>query len=185
MDILRQGRTYPNKRLKDIMNNKFITICFILFAFFTASVFAYSLQAKEKKGVFYPNFLLHNSTSACMRGVVQLIIQYNPSLQNKYMPPAVQQQLLGHCSCVIDRIREKYTSQEYIEKMNDYLWIKEVWARAGTQCMTAGYLAGLVAKPTDNETKKDTKVEDNKTESLKPESKVEEIENEEPTIFQG
>ena len=60
------------------MNNKFITICFILFALFTASVFAFSLQAKEKKGVFYPNFLLHNSTSACMRGVVQMIVQYNP-----------------------------------------------------------------------------------------------------------
>ena len=167
------------------MNNKFITICFILFALFTASVFAFSLQAKEKKGVFYPNFLLHNSTSACMRGVVQMIVQYNPSLRNQYMPPAIQQQLLGHCSCVIDGIREEYSSQEYIEKMNDYLWIKEVWGRHGALCMTAGYLAGLVAKPTDNETKEDTKVEDNKTESLEPESKVEEIQNEEPTIFQG
>ena len=168
------------------MNNKFITICFILFAFFTASVFAFSLQAKEKKGEFYPNFLLHNSTSACIRGVVQMIVQYSPSLRNQYMPPAIQQQLLGHCSCVIDGIREEYTSQEYIEKMNDYLWVKEVWGRHGRLCMTAGYLAGLVEeKPTDNETKEDTKAEDNKTESLEPESKVEEIQNEEPTIFQG
>ena len=38
---------------------------------------------------------------------------------------------------------------------------------------------------TDNKTKEDTKVEDNKTESLKPKSNVEEIENEEATIFQG
>ena len=53
--------------------------------------------------------------------------------------------------------------------------------------MKAGYLAGIVQLPipTDNETKEDTKVEDNKTESLEPESSVEEIENEEPTIFQG
>ena len=167
------------------MNNKFITICFILFALFTASVFAFSLQASEKKDEFYPNFLLHNSTTACMRGFVQLIIQYNPSLQNQYMPPAVQQQLLGHCSCVIDSIRGEYTSQEYIEKMNDYLWIKNVWVIHGNQCMKAGYLAGLVAEPVDNKTKEDMKVEDNKTESLKPESKVEEIENEEATIFQG
>ena len=56
------------------MNNKFITICFILFAFFTVSVFAYSLQATEKEDEFYPNFLLHNSTSACMQGVVLLIV---------------------------------------------------------------------------------------------------------------
>ena len=120
-----------------------------------------------------------------MRGFVQLIIQYNPSLQNQYMPPAVQQQLLGHCSCVIDSIRGEYTSQEYIKKMNNYLWIKNVWAIHGNQCMKAGYLAGLVAEPVDNKTKEDMKVEDNKTESLKPESKVEEIENEEATIFQG
>ena len=167
------------------MNNKFITICFILFAFFTVSVFAYSLQATEKEDEFYPNFLLHNSTSACMQGVVQLIVQYNPTLKNQFIPPAVQQQLLGHCSCVIDGIRKEYTSLEYMKKMNDYLWIKEVWGRYGKQCMKAGYLAGLVAQPTDNETKEDTKVEDNKTESLEPKSKVEEIQNEEQTIFQG
>ena len=51
--------------------------------------------------------------------------------------------------------------------------------------MKAGYLAGIVAQPTDNETKENTKVEDNKTESLEPKSKVEEIQNEEQTIFQG
>ena len=169
------------------MNNKFITICFILFAFFTISVFAYSLQASEKKDEFYPNFLLYNSTTACMQGVVSLVISNNPSLKNQFIPPAVQQQLLGHCSCIVDRIRKVYTIQEYRKEVHDYLWIKTVWGKYGTECMKAGYLAGIVQLPipTDNETKEDTKVEDNKTESLKPESSVEEIENEEPTIFQG
>jgi len=51
--------------------------------------------------------------------------------------------------------------------------------------MKAGYLAGVIEIPTDNETKEDTKVEDNKTESLEPKSKVEKIQNEEPIIFQG
>jgi len=167
------------------MNNKFITICFILFAFFTVSVFAYSLQAAEKKDEIYPNFLLYNSTTACIQGVVQLIIRYNPTLKNQFIPPAIQQQLLGHCSCVIDRIRIEFTIQEYMKKVNDYLWIRGAWGIHGKQCMKAGYLAGLVAQPTDNETKEDTKVEDNKTESLEPKSKVEEIQNEEPIIFQG
>ena len=169
------------------MNNKFITICFILFAFFTASVFAFSLQASEKKDKFYPNFLLYNATSACMRGIVQLMVQFNPQLQNQYMPPAIQQQVLGHCSCIVDRIREVITIQEYRKEIHDYLWIRNVWGKYGRQCIKAGYLAGIVQLPipTDNETKEETKVEDNKTESLKPESKVEEIENEEPIIFQG
>ena len=159
------------------MNNKFITICFILFAF--------SLQAAEKKDEIYPNFLLYNSTTACIQGVVQLIMRHNPTLKNQFMPPAIQQQLLGHCSCVLDRIRVEFTIQEYMKKVNDYLWIRGVWGIHGKQCMKAGYLAGVIEIPTDNETKEDTKVEDNKTESLEPKSKVEEIQNEEQTIFQG
>ena len=167
------------------MNNKFITICFILFALFTASVFAFSLQATEKKDEIYPNFLLYNSTTACMQGLVQVVISNNPKLRNQFIPPAVQQQLLGHCSCVVDRIRKVYPLQEYLNEIHDYLWIKTVWGKYGAECMKAGYLAGIIQLPTDNKTKEDTKVEDNKTESLKPESNVEEIENEEPTIFQG
>ena len=167
------------------MNNKFITICFILFALFTASVFAFSLQAKEKKNEIYPNFLLYNSTTACMQGLVQVVISNNPKLRNQFIPPAVQQQLLGHCSCVVDRIRKVYPLQEYLNEIHDYLWIKTVWGKYGAECMKAGYLAGIIQLPTDNKTKEDTKVEDNKTESLKPESSVEEIENEEATIFQG
>ena len=38
---------------------------------------------------------------------------------------------------------------------------------------------------TDNTTKENPKVEDNKTESLEPESKGEKIQSEEPIIFQG
>ena len=167
------------------MNNKFITICFILFALFTASVFAFSLQAKEKKNEIYPNFLLYNSTTACMQGLVQVVISNNPKLRNQFIPPAVQQQLLGHCSCVVDRIRKVYPLQKYLNEIHDYLWIKTVWGKYGAECMKAGYLAGIIQLPTDNKTKEDTRVEDNKTESLKPESSVEEIENEEATIFQG
>ena len=169
------------------MNNKFITMCLILFALFTVTVFAWSVQAQEteKKDEFYPNFLLYNSTTACMQGVVTLVISNNPSLKNQFIPPAIQQQLLGHCSCIVDRIRKEITIQEYRKEIHDYLWIKTVWGKYGTECMKAGYLAGIIQLPTDNKTKEDTRVEDNKTESLKPESSVEEIENEEPTIFQG
>ena len=171
------------------MNNKFITMCLILFALFTVTVFAWSVQAQEteKKDEFYPNFLLYNSTTACMQGVVTLVISNNPSLKNQFIPPAIQQQLLGHCSCIVDRIRKEITIQEYRKEIHDYLWIKTVWGKYGTECMKAGYLAGIVQLPipTDNETKEDTKVEDNKTESLEPKSKVEKIQNEEPIIFQG
>ena len=137
---------------------------------------------KEEGKELYPNFLLYNSTQSCMRGIVQMLIQFNPQLRNQLIPPAAQQQILGHCSCVVDRIRLKYPIQEYYKKMGDFLWIRDVWGGYGTECMKAGYLAGLGIKYPEDE---DNKTEDNKTESPKPESKVEEELSDEPTIFQG
>ena len=137
---------------------------------------------KEEGKELYPNFLLYNSTQSCMRGIVQMLIQFNPQLRNQMIPPAAQQQILGHCSCVVDKIRLKYPIQEYYKKMGDFLWIRDVWGGYGTECMRAGYLAGLGIKYPEDE---DNKTEDNETESPKPESKVEEELSDEPTIFQG
>ena len=137
---------------------------------------------KEEGKELYPNFLLYNSTQSCMRGIVQMLIQFNPQLRNQLIPPAAQQQILGHCSCVVDKIRVKYSIQEYYKKMSDFIWIRDVWGGYGTECMKAGYLAGLGVKYPEDE---DNKTKDNKTESPKPESKIEEELSDEPTIFQG
>ena len=132
---------------------------------------------------YYPNFLLYNSTQSCMRGIVDLLITFNPQLRNQLIPPAIQQQILGHCSCVVDRIRIKYPIQEYYKNSNDFLWIRDVWGKYGRECTKAGYLAGLgIEYPKEKEKKVE---EDNKTESQEPESSVEEELSDEPTIFQG
>ena len=132
---------------------------------------------------YYPNFLLYNSTQSCMRGLVDLIVTFNPQLRNQIIPPAAQQQILGHCSCVVDKIRIKYPIQEYYKNSNDFLWIRDVWGKYGRECMKAGYLAGLgIEYPKEKEKKVE---EDNKTESQEPESNVEEELSDEPTIFQG
>ena len=132
---------------------------------------------------YYPNFLLYNSTQSCMRGLVDLIITFNPQLRNQLIQPAIQQQILGHCSCVVDRIRIKYPIQEYYKNSNDFLWIRDVWGKYGRECTKAGYLAGLgIEYPKEKEKKVE---EDNKTESQEPESSVEEELSDEPTIFQG
>ena len=91
----------------------------------------------------YPNFLLYNSTVGCFSGVVQLMIMLNPELAETPAPPAVQQQILAHCSCIMDKIRYKYTIQEYNSRINDFLWVKELWGKFGTECVKEGYLAGL------------------------------------------
>ena len=129
----------------------------------------------------YPNFLLYNATQSCMRGIVDLLITFNPQLRNQLIPPAVQQQILGHCSCVVDKIRMKYSIQEYYKNSSDFLWIRDVWGKYGNECMKAGYLAGLGIQYPEEKIKE----EDNKTESQEPESSVEEELSDEPTIFQG
>jgi len=136
------------------MNNKFITMCFILFAFFTISVFAYSLQAAEKRNI-YPNVLMYNSTASCIQGVVALLLASNPSMRNQMMPPAVMQQMIGHCSCVMDKIRLLHSVEEYFANMHDYVWIRNLWGKYGAECIDMGYLAGLVTKgkqSSDNKT---------------------------------
>jgi hypothetical protein len=136
------------------MNNKFITICFILFAFFTISVFAYSLQAAEKRSL-YPNVLMYNSTASCIQGVIALLLASNPNMRNQMMPPAVMQQMIGHCSCVMDKIRLLTSVEEYYANMHDYIWIRNMWGKYGAECIDMGYLAGLVTKgkqPPDNKT---------------------------------
>ena len=163
------------------MNNKFITMCFILFAFFTISVFAYSLQAAEKRNL-YPNVLMYNSTASCIQGVVALLLASNPSIGQQMMPPAVMQQMIGHCSCVMDKIRLLHSVEEYYANMHDYIWIRNMWGKYGAECIDMGYLAGLVTKgkqPSDNKTIEEPK-------ETKPIPKIEEPEETlNDTSFQG
>ena len=138
-------------------------------------------EVKEKVEVSdkYPNFLLYNSTTGCFSGVVQLMIMLNPELAQTPAPPAVQQQILAHCSCIMDRIRHKYTIHEYNSRINDFLWIKKLWGKFGTECAKEGYLAGLGIAPNGD-------VEDNKTiESPEQDSEEEEPLNGDETPFQG
>ena len=168
------------------MNNKFITMCFILFALFTVTVFAWSVQAQEtEKRNLYPNVLMYNSTASCIQGVVSLLLSSNPSLGQQMLPPAVMQQMIGHCSCVMDKIRLLITVEDYYANMHDYLWIRDLWGKYGAECIDMGYLAGLVTRdkkdkqPSDNQTTEEPK-------EIKPEPKInipEETLND--TSFQG
>ena len=107
------------------------------------------LQAADNSTVknIYPNYLLYNSTNSCVRGIVRLMIQLNPGLASAPVPPAVQQQMIGHCSCVMDKIRNELTIQEYFANMHDYEWLKELWGSHGQKCFDDGYLNGMGIRP--------------------------------------
>ncbi|MDP7368539.1 MAG: hypothetical protein QGH83_14930 [Candidatus Pacebacteria bacterium] len=109
----------------------------------------------DPKRNLYPNVLMYNSTASCIQGVVALLLSSNPSMRNQMMPPAVIQQMIGHCSCVMDKIRLLHSVEEYYANMHDYIWIRNMWGKYGAECIDMGYLAGLVTKgkqPSDNKT---------------------------------
>ena len=164
------------------MRLKIISILVFLFLMIPSV----NIQAEEKRNL-YPNVLMYNSTASCIQGVVALLLSSNPSLGQQMLPPAVMQQMVGHCSCVMDKIRLLVTVEEYYANMHDYLWIRNLWGKYGAECIDMGYLAGLVTKdkkPSDNKT-----TEESKPKPIEPEPEPEIQEPEETqnegTSFQG
>ena len=120
-----------------------------------------SVSIPAEKRNMYPNVLMYNSTASCIQGVVSLLLASNPNLRNQLLPPAVLQQLIGHCSCVMDKIRLLHSVEEYYANMHDYVWIRNLWGKHGADCVDMGYLAGLgigrKPLPSDNQTTEEPK----------------------------
>tara|TARA_B100000678_G_C17940729_1_gene395226 strand:- start:72 stop:563 length:492 start_codon:yes stop_codon:yes gene_type:complete len=163
------------------MRLKIISILVFLFLMIPSI----SISAEAKRNL-YPNVLMYNSTASCIQGVIALLLASNPTMRNQMMPPAVMQQMIGHCSCVMDKIRLLTSVEEYYANMHDYIWIRNMWGKYGAECIDMGYLAGLVTKgkqPSDNKT-----IE--KPKETKPIPKIEQPETEQlldnsGTSFQG
>ena len=143
-----------------------------------------SVPAEQKRNL-YPNVLMFNSTSSCIQGVVALLLSSIPSLGQQMLPPAVMQQMIGHCSCVMDKIRLLVTVEDYYANMHDYLWIRDLWGKYGAECIDMGYLAGLVVKDKKSSDNKTT--EESKPKPIEPEPEIQEPEEtqNEGTSFQG
>ena len=137
------------------MRLKIISILIFLFLLIPTT------SMSEEKRNMYPNMLMYNSTASCIQGVVSLLLVSNPNLRNQMLPPAVLQQLIGHCSCVMDKIRLLHSVEEYYANMHDYVWIRSIWGKYGAECVDMGYLAGLgigrAPLPSDNQTTEERK----------------------------
>ena len=167
------------------MRLKIISILIFLFLMIPSV----SIPAEEKR-TMYPNMLTYNSTASCIQGVVSLLLVSNPNLRNQLLPPAVLQQLIGHCSCVMDRIRLEYPVEIYYANMHDFVWIRKVWGKYGVECVNMGYLAGLGIGYKEPSPDNQTTLESPKTIEPEPEPEPPKIEKEEnindsATTFQG
>ena len=162
------------------MRLKIISILLFLFLLIP------TISMSEEKRNLYPNVLMYNSTASCIQGVIALLLASNPTMRNQMMPPAVMQQMIGHCSCVMDKIRLLHSVEEYYANMHDYIWIRNMWGKYGAECIDMGYLAGLVTKgkqPSDNKTTEKPKLIE--PEPVPEQPQTEQLLDNSGTSFQG
>ena len=58
--------------------------------------------------------VLYDTTNACYAGTLRWIIMANPSLIGQPPPPLVQRQMIQHCFCVMDKIRNEFDMEQYV-----------------------------------------------------------------------
>ena len=179
-------------------------ICFLMF-FFVKGV-----RAEDNKTIVdqsrtaggYPKILgegkwstqlLWDTTNACYQGTIRWIVMTNPSLLWQVPNIMAQRQMVVHCFCVVDKIRNEHTLEEYFEKVLDPSWTGNLFMLKAMECVREWQTLPLFFTtdlPTDNKTVTPEKpIPDNSSstkdaESL-PDQKQKEFKEESPLIFQG
>lgn len=178
---------------KEIMFFVMATVMGIMLAY------ACRLQAQEVERKILKEWstqLVYDTTNACYQGTLKWIVMTNPALYG--IPPGFEssRQMLLHCFCVMDRIQDKITIEEYQTRVFDSLWVGNLFMSTAVECVKEeATLPSFFTKIPDNETDKGNheiksvipkgKIPDDSLEKLP--SKEEESEEEErpETIFQG
>ena len=143
----------------------------------------------------WPSRIIYDSANGCQQGTHRWIVMVNPALAGLQVPPHVQRLMLGHCFCVMDRMRNQYTHTEYINLVissgNTGILGGLYMQNALTCVKENGTLAGILIleETTDNKTKTDNSTiipekPEVPTESL-PDQPKEEPSSEPETILQG
>ena len=182
-------------------------IMFGVFALVIGVFLAYAcrLEAKQvdRKKVILKKWdtqLVYDTTNACYQGTLKWIVLTNPSLYG--IPPGFesQRQMLLHCFCVMDRIQDKVSIQEYQKKVFEEMWVGNLFMTTAVECVKEEQtLPSFFKKIPDNETKGDHDIQSvlpkqvvpkkdkpKDSQDEPPGQKPEESENGLPeTIFQG
>ena len=184
---------------------KFIAGCLILgLMYFLLFFFVKGVRAEDnetKKIVLkeWTTQLLYDTTNACYQGTVRWIVLTNPSLIGQNPNPMAQRQMIIHCFCVMDKIRNEIPIEEYQKKVYNSEWTGNTFMAKALECVKEEKTLpsffviqgdeGIKTTPipkgkTDNPTVvPDGETEDSKEES--PDQKQEESEGSPETIFQG
>ena len=171
-----------------------------LMVFFVKGLRAEDNETKKVVLKEWTTQLLYDTTNACYHGTIRWIVLSNPSLIGQAPDFAAQRQMMIHCFCVMDRIRNEIPIEEYQKLVYDPEWTGNTFMKKAIECVKEektlpsffviqgdeGIKTTPIPKVTDdNETKKviPEKLEDSKDEL--PSQKPKESEEDSTTIFQG
>jgi hypothetical protein len=99
--------------------------------------------------------LLWDTTNACYQGTIRWIVMTNPSLLGQAPNIMAQRQMVVHCFCVVDKIRNEHTLEEYFKKVLDPQWSGNLFMLKAMECVREWQTLPLFFTtnlPTDNET---------------------------------
>ncbi len=172
------------------MKNIFLQLVFWFGLFFMMIGVGEVIKAEDNKTKdVWTTQLLYDTTNACYQGTVRWIMMANPALIGQTPPLVVQRQMVQHCFCILDKIRNEFPMGKYIELVESGLSVGELFMKKAYECIGEfDTMKGIIVlqDQLDNSTKIDNETEVIPTEPEGPEESMpdEQLEQQE-TIIQG
>ncbi len=144
--------------------------------------------------------LLYDTTNACYQGTIRWIVISNPALIGQIPDPPAQRQMIIHCFCVMDRIRNEFKIEEYQKLVYDQEWVGNTFLKKALECVKKEKtlpsfftikedeeikITPIPKVTDDNETKKVIPEESEDSKEELPSPKPKESKEDSTTIFQG
>ena len=173
-----------------MMKNIFLQLAFWFGLFFMIVGVGEVLKAEDNKTKDeWTTQLLYDTVNACYQGTVRWIMMANPALIGQAPPLMVQRQMVQHCFCVLDKIRDEFTHGKYVALVESGLPVGELFMKKAYECIGEfDTMKGIIVMQDqlDNSTKIENETEVIPTEPEGPEESMpdEQLEQQE-TIIQG
>lgn len=171
-------------------------VAVLIIVLFCIVMFAGQVEAEDNKTLSnleqnqeWTTQLLWDTTNACYSGTYRWILMANPALIGQQPPPMVQRQMMLHCFCVMDKIRNEYTHEKYVEFVKSGISVGQLFMDKAYECIGEfDTMRGIIIlqDQLDNSTMRDneTEVIPTEPEGLDESTPDEELEQEQ-SIFKG
>ena len=165
-----------------------ITLCWLLVVFSVMGI-GKAIKGEDNKTKEWSTQLLYDTTNACYQGTYRWIVMANPLLIGQQPPPIVQRQMIQHCFCVMDKIRNEFDMEKYVELVKGGISIGQLFMDKAYECIDEyDTMRGIIIMQDklDNSTKTDN---DSVVIPTEPEGQEESMPDEEleqeQSIFKG